>query len=198
MSSVVRPVGPQPPRVYWIRRVLVVVLAAAVVAGLVGLGTVLVGFLGGLGGDGSAAAPEPSETETSAAGSPASCGADDLMLALAADGQTYPEGALPQFTVSVVNDGTASCTFDASSANREVVVTSGADRIWSSADCQPDPEQDLLLLGVGTTAPATVTWNRERSAEGCPSGLPAPRPGTYKATATVAGVAVEPVVFTLG
>ena len=198
MSSVVRPVGPKPPRVYWIRRVLVIVLAGAVVAGLVALVSLVVGLIGGLGDDGAAPAPDPNPAETTAAGSPAPCGADELRLTLAADGQTYPAGVLPQFTVSAVNDGTVSCTFDASAANREIVVTSGTDRIWSSADCQTDPEQDLLLLGVGTTAPATVTWNLERSAEGCPSGLPEPRAGTYKASATVAGVVLEPVVFTLG
>ncbi len=199
MSSVVHPVGKRPPRVYWIRRVVVLLLFLAVVAAVVVLGSLAVRFVSGLGGEDAAAATVPSESPTTPAGpdGPAACGPTDLELGLAADATSYPAEATPAFTLSVTNVGASSCTFDASAANREVVVTSGSDRIWSSADCRGETAEELLLLAAGAGSPTTVAWDRQRSAEGCPSDLPAPRPGTYQATATVAGVTLPPVAFTL-
>ena len=57
MNTVVRPVGPRPPRVYWVRRLVVVlagVLALAVVWALALLAMRLFG-----GDDAAAAAPVP-------------------------------------------------------------------------------------------------------------------------------------------
>lgn len=198
MSSVVHPVGRKPARVYWVRRLVVVLVLVAVIGALAFGVTRLAAALGG----DSSAAPAPAPTTTTPAAStadgPAACGAADLQLSLTASATSYPAGANPELTLSIVNGGTHSCTFDASAANREIVITSGADRIWSSKDCQAETAEDLLLLGAGASAPATVTWDRTRSAEGCPGGLPEPRPGTYKATATVAGVTLPEVPFTLG
>ena len=196
MNTVVRPVGPRPPRVYWVRRLVVVpagVLALAVVWALALLAMRLFG-----GDDAAAAAPVPSPSETVAASGPAACDPADLELSFIADAQSYPAGTDPVFTVGIVNAGDASCTLDASGAQREVVVTSGNDRVWSSADCQGETTEDLLLLAAGAGSPDTVAWDRSRSAEGCPADLPAPRAGTYRATATVLGVTLPEVVFTLG
>ena len=37
--------------------------------------------------------------------------------------------------LTVVNDGAVACRLDVGTANRGFLVTSGNDRIWSSADC---------------------------------------------------------------
>ncbi len=197
MSSVVHPVGEKPARVYWVRRGLVVLLVLAVLVAVLFGGKAALGFLGGLGSGATAAVTPPAPTSTSTADGPTACGPSDLQLAVTTSAAGYPAGANPELTISVLNSGSRSCTFDASAANREVVVTSGTDRIWSSKDCQGKISENLLLLAAGATAPETVTWDRTRSAAGCPSGLPAPRPGTYKATATVAGITVPAAVFTL-
>jgi len=198
MSSVVHPVGDKPPRVYWTRRILVLLLAGAAVVALGFVVMLVVRYVGGLGGDSPTAAGSPSPSVTSTADGPTACGPADLQVVLVADAAGYPAGANPSLTLTVVNSGSRSCTFDSSAANREIVITSGADRIWSSKDCQAETPEDLLLLGAGAGSPATVSWDRSRSAAGCPAGLAAPRPGTYKATATVAGITVPSVVFTLG
>jgi hypothetical protein len=54
-----------------------------------------------------------------------------------------------------------------------------------------------LLLGPGQTDERTLQWDRTRSAEGCPADQGTPRPGTYQAVLTLAGVTTEPVVFGL-
>jgi hypothetical protein len=88
---------------------------------------------------------------------------------------------------------------DAGLANQALVITSGADRIWSSADCPSEASGErLLLMAPGAAEAMPVAWPRVRSAEGCAGDLPEPRPGTYTAVAVVAGVQSGQVVFELG
>lgn len=203
MSNVLHPIGSQPPRVYWVRRLVVVVVLVVVVL----IVSVAVKALSGS-GDGSAAPgpgakPAPAGTTTGAGdagtGSPATCATSALAVALQADGTTYPAGSSPTFTVTITNSGADPCTVDAGDAARELLVTSGSDRIWSSKDCaEEENASNLLLLAAGDAHPQTIPWARVRSAASCPTGLPEPRAGTYQATVTVGGVTSSPVVLKLG
>lgn len=195
MSNILHPVGPRPSRVYWTRRIVVAVVLVAVVAAVV----TLVRLAGAA--DRPGASVRPTVTSTSAGpttGTPQPCPASSVGLAVTADATTYGAGVNPTFTVTVTNTGTEPCTLDAGDAAREVLITSGADRIWSSADC-PDPAaaKKLLLLTAGQPYVAAVPWDRVRSATGCPTGLPAPRPGTYQVTASLAGKTSSPLVMIL-
>lgn len=203
MSTVLHPVGPQPERVYWIRRLLIVL--AAVVAVLVVSALVR----GGLDPDAAAVtddagAEEPADGEAPAdaaatdPGGPAACTAAELALTLTTSTRSYPAGALPVFTVAITNTGTMSCTVDAGDATREILITSGADRIWSSLDCPTEAGERLLLLEPGARDAVDVTWPRVRSAEGCATGLAEPRAGTYNAVTTLLGAQSAPAVFDLG
>ena len=195
MSNVLHPVGPRPSRVYWVRRIVVVAVLVAVVAVVVVLVRLAIGrsTVGAVTG-----ARASSSTTAPASGTPQACPASAIGLAVTADATTYGPGVNPTFTVTVTNTGTQPCTLDAGEAARQVVVTSGADRIWSSADCaNPATATKLLLLDAGQPYEAAVPWARVRSAAGCPTGLPAPRAGTYQATATLAGRTSAPLVMTL-
>ncbi|HMO12392.1 MAG TPA: hypothetical protein PKB06_13025 [Actinotalea sp.] len=216
MSALLHPVGPRAPRVYWVRRFLVL----AVLAGVVTVALVLVNsFLGG--GSASGAGPdgpgaEPSGSAADGSTEPADDGADtagadtagaglpqpglpeQLAVALTADARSYAGGALPVLTVSVTNVSGESCTVDAGEANREVLITSGSDRIWSSLDCPAEPAERRLLLPAGGRDDTAITWPRTRSAAGCAGDLPTPRPGTYTAVATLAGASSTGAVFELG
>ncbi|HUX71677.1 MAG TPA: hypothetical protein VMV41_14260 [Cellulomonadaceae bacterium] len=197
MSNVLHPVGPRPSRVYWVRRIVVVAVLVAVVAVVV----VLVRLAIGRSTDGAVTGARASSSTTAttpASGTPQACPASAIGLAVTADATTYGPGVNPTFTVTVTNTGTQPCTLDAGEAARQVVVTSGADRIWSSADCaNPATATKLLLLDAGQPYEAAVPWARVRSAVGCPTGLPTPRAGTYQATATLAGRTSAPLVMTL-
>jgi len=127
------------------------------------------------------------------------CSADSLSVVLTASAESFAAGVSPTFTLTVRNAGPSPCLVDAGEAHQEIVVTSGTDRVWSSADCPgSDAESRVLLLDAGAEDAQQVAWNRVRSAEGCPGDLPAPGAGTYSATATLDGVSAEPVVFGLG
>ena len=205
MSTVLRGLEPQPRWVYWIRRA-VVGLALLLVFALI-----WAVFLRGGGGNGDDAEPptvtdttgteaDPTdEAEPDTAASRA-CEAGDLQLALTSDATSYPAGATPTFTVTITNAAGSSCTVDAGTASLEVLVTSGADRIWSSLDCAVEGAEGaerMLLLAEDAQEAAGVPWSRVRSDTTCSTGLPEPRAGTYHAVATLVGAKSADLVFTL-
>jgi len=198
MSTVLHPVGPNPSRVYWVRRVVVLVGIGALAIALFWIAGTL-----GLRGDADGAKADAATTQTgqqppAEAGSPADCAAAALQLAVVTDATEYASGANPVLHVSVTNTGTTPCTVDAGAAAREVVITSGSDRIWSSKDCAgPQDASRQLLLTAGGKDLVDIAWARLRSATSCPTGLPAPRAGTYQVAATLLGVSSAPAVFTL-
>jgi len=215
--GVVRPSGPLPARVYWVRRTIVLGLPLLVVA-------LVVWVLVGRGAAGASADGElPPASETSPAGTdattpagdegadageeqddassdqPANCAPEVLALAITATAESFPAGVSPTFAVSITNTGSEPCLVDAGEAQREVVITSGVDRVWSSRDCvAAGTEERTLLLGGGVVDETPLVWNRERSAQGCPAGQPEPGAGTYSAAFTLAGATATPAVFGLG
>ncbi|GEL47048.1 hypothetical protein CHO01_21640 [Cellulomonas hominis] len=196
--GVLRPEGSLPARVYWVRRAVVLLVLVAVVVLLV-LG--VRALLGGSDPEGTPAPTSPTtaatdgKSDAEAASTPA-CDAAALGVTLAADGTTYGAGALPTFTITLVNDGEQPCLVDAGEAQRQILITSGSDRIWASTDCGgTDPMP--LLLAPGEPDERQVQWDRNRSVEGCATGQAAALPGTYQAVLTLAGVTTEPVVFGL-
>ncbi|WNB85915.1 hypothetical protein [Cellulomonas sp. ATA003] len=226
MSTVLHPVGPQRARVYWIRRLLVVLLVVALVVGSASLVSWLRGDRGGdagaaaateqqadvdatSGDDGEAGAADDAGAvddaadgedggEDDAPATPVDCTPAALQLTLtAADVEVAPT-ANPVLTATVTNVGDLPCTVDAGDAAREVVVTSGEDRVWSTKDCAPDDRASRqLLLAAGAADSVPIEWARVRSAEGCPADLPAPRAGTYQAVATLGAATSQTVVFIL-
>lgn len=204
MNVLLQPAGPEPPRVYWTRRL--VVLGGVVLAILL-LSTLAAAALRGGGDDPDATSPEdetlagePGAEETDApASGTRTCTAADLTLVVDSDANSYPAAAQPTFTVLITNTGETSCAIDAGAAQLELLITSGSDRIWSSLDCvAADAPERLLLLAAGAAdGDTTVQWTRIRSNEQCESDLPAPRPGWYRAVAKLAGAESEPESFEL-
>lgn len=174
------------------------VLLAALVFGVVLGVKAIAGWVGGLfdseeAGPGS---PDPTPTETGPY-VPVDCTPADVQLALTADRTTFAPGSTAAFQVSIVHAGVNPCTIDAGLASRELVITSGADRIWSSADCDTVGSR-MLLLAPGNQDVETVPWATQRSAPGCTPDLPAPGAGTYQAVVTAPGLTSAPLVFTVG
>ncbi|MET0787619.1 MAG: hypothetical protein ABWY33_00135 [Cellulomonas sp.] len=197
---------PLPARVYWVRRF--VVLGIPLILLLVVLWLVM--------GRGSGDDPTPAAQTTSSTPAAqtdaeptttpsssghngvADCAPAGLALAMTADATSFAPGVPATFTVSITNTGTEPCLVDAGEAQREIVITSGADRVWSNRDCVvAGTESRTLLLPGGGVDATPFAWNRVRSAEGCPGGLPAPGAGTYSAQLNLAGASAPPAVFGL-
>lgn len=181
LSAVLHPVGAAPPRVYWVRRGLVVVL-------LLVLLYLLTRLFGG-GGDAPVRSPAAVSATPTAAPSPSAARSPEgprvcldaaLQVTASVGAVDYPLGALPQLTVAVTNAGATPCTRDLSGAQAALIVLSGADRVWSSADCASSAPV-VRTLQPGRPVSLPVPWNRRRSSPGCPSPqAPLAAPGTYQ------------------
>lgn len=213
MSTVLHPVGPNPPRVYWVRRAVVLVAIALVVA-LAALavwafalrddGAVdAAGTEGAAGSNASVDGEQPAddaaeEGDQADDATPGDCTAADLELSVTPDAALYPADVAPVLQVAVANVGSAPCTVDAGDASRQVVISSGTDRIWASQDCATsETASRQLLLDVGARDSVDITWARVRSAQECAPELPATRAGTYQVVATLLGASSAPAVFGL-
>ncbi|MFD2083050.1 hypothetical protein SAMN05421678_103347 [Actinopolymorpha cephalotaxi] len=90
-------------------------------------------------------------------------------------------------TVRLLNSGSDPCRLTIDSKSLRVLVTSGSDHIWDTADCRGLPEVPVVLKAKEQRNLA-VRWPGVRSRAGCPSGQPAAKPGYYTADVTVGGV----------
>ncbi|GAA1794709.1 hypothetical protein [Actinomadura chokoriensis] len=127
--------------------------------------------------------PEPEPADD---GGP--CDAEDLVVNMSAADTTYTGSERPEFRVTVVNTGNGKCTFDTGSL--DVRITSGSDRIWSSAECRHgNAPKETLRRGIPYVD--TITWDRAR---GC-KGKTKARPGTY--VADLKGMKTKERIFRL-
>lgn len=186
------------------RRVIVVVLAVLLLAGLA-LGVwALVAALTGNDDGGATATPsagatpsttapaettEPAEPETTepAIGStppqPTACTAEEATLAVDAPSSARV-GAGVTFSLDVATTTDVPCLIDLGSDATTIEIRSGDDVVWSSAQCAYTPSERRLLLGEGATDTQAVTWAGSRSAPGCTGGQPLAEAGTYRIVAT--------------
>ncbi len=176
MSTVRHPVGPQPPQVYWRRRLIVGLGLLAVIVIIV----LIIVRPGSGDPEPTAASPAPSETaapeasEEPAADAPAeppadptACTPDQVEVVAVTDADAYGAEQLPLLSLTIRNLTSTACTMEAGTDVQEYVITSGADRIWSSKDCQTDPVATPITLEPEqelSTSP--LQWSRTRSEAG--------------------------------
>jgi hypothetical protein len=183
------------------------VLAGIVLIGLVLYYLISATFSGDDGNSGgqSTASPtvDPTVTTSPAPGSTvAACGPGDIEVTTTATGaggsKDFSAGTLPVFTVQITHTGAAPCSLTTPSSDTELIITSGTDRIFSSADCADDPTVPAreLILVDGATESLELTWNRQRSLPECAEITAEPGVGTYKAAFTLQGVPSSPELET--
>ena len=143
--------------------------------------------------------PTPAPKETPAArprrpGEP--CLEDNLVLSLQGGKEPiYTGAARPTFIVTLVNTGPVMCTADVGPRAMEIRITSGADRIWSTADCVSGVGTEVKELQRGVPYVRSLEWDRRRSSADCRSTPAAARPGTYVATARMGSLRSAKGVF---
>ncbi|MEO5711479.1 MAG: hypothetical protein ABIQ59_16850 [Nocardioidaceae bacterium] len=225
MTTVTRPRGPLPPRVYWTRRLLLVVVAFALVFGLARL-------LGSGGSGGPTARPvgaTPSSADaqvtTPGAGSQAiatgpaagtgkkrnkkatptptplaspsgACADTDVVTTPSVKGTAYA-GQPVVFTMTLATQVSEACTWEVSSRTLVVKVTSGVDRIWSTQECfGAVPKQSVVVRRDHPTTVA-VGWNGQRSDTDCTRSTAWAEPGYYHVVSASFGADPVDVQFEL-
>lgn len=188
MSTVLWPVGPEPPGVYWRRRIVVLIVLVAV---LVLLWWLLFGRSSG--GDGAGPGPSPSptvaptESPTTPTESPSpsptrtdyDCADADILVEAGSEMAIYPVGSTPQLTLTITNIGVLECRRDVGPGANELRIEFQGSVLWSSDDCNPSTESDIISLKRGEAFTTEVVWDGRSSAAGCPSDQPLVEAGEY-------------------
>ena len=212
MAAARRPRRRLPARIYWVRRLLVVGVALAVVLGLVQL-------VRSVGGDG----VPPEQAATSSAGTRTPPRAEptygpvavqDLprkrkaAVLAAPTGECRPDeiSVLPvvesaeaggRIAIRLDLQGTQpACTFEVSSDTVVVkVATEDGERFWSTQDCARGvPESEVVVRSAQPTS-VTVTWSGRASDADCTDEPAWALPGFYEVYAAAAGSSPTDVPF---
>jgi hypothetical protein len=209
------PAGPEPPMVYWIRRVAIIVIALTVViAGWWLIGALLGGGDGGTEDTGSVpasstepvasadatAAPDASTSAQPAQDAePVACENDSILVEATTDASTYPVGSTPRLTLTITNTGPVACKRDVGPKANELEITSGGYHVWSSDDCNASNKSKVVVLEPDEKVASSITWNGRLSQKGCPDdgkGAQA-KAGRYDLTGRNLKVTSEPTPFGL-
>jgi hypothetical protein len=109
------------------------------------------------------AVPTPTPTPTSTP----TCNQNLVTVSASTDKAAYGAGENPMLTLKVTNGGTMPCEVNIGTSQMEFLVTSGADRIFSSRDCQAKSEDLVKIIQPGASESANFPWARNRSVEDC-------------------------------
>jgi len=205
---VLHPVGKLPAAVYWRRRLVVLILLLAVLAGAGWLGLTLLRRDAGNASTASAAVPVP-RLERVVPSLPAVATPTPTLLAPAAEAAVpatpaVPDpvaggpctddmiglevrtpgsvavGGKPTFELLVSNLSAVPCVRALDKALQEfLLVDLSGHRIWGSNDCFPESGSDPRTLAPGEVVSLTVTWGGLTSEPTCTGQRGAPGPGAY-------------------
>ncbi|MFW7414811.1 hypothetical protein [Demequina sp. SO4-18] len=200
MDGFRKPVGDQPPSVYWRRRLVVV---AALVALVLLLWFLISATLAG-GEDGEPAA-SPTSTNSPQAqdvdpDDPSrECTADDLTLTLEASPPEVTVGTMPAFDLGLEHTGDTACSLSTATEGTDMSVRSGEQIYYSTTWCTDDPafpESDWVLQ-PGDNEALQATWAGQRVNEQCEPIQEQSDPGYYWASVAIGGVPAPEVQFRL-
>lgn len=132
-------------------------------------------------------APSGGTTPQATAGQPtptpsAVCDLNLVTVEASTDKPAYGGDEQPVLSMKVTNGGTAPCQVNMGTSQMEFLVTSGADRIFSSKDCQAASEDLVKTIAPGASETGNFKWQRNRTLEGC--AVIAAKPGAGGATYT--------------
>jgi hypothetical protein len=114
-------------------------------------------------GDSPSAAPSATPTPTPTP----TCNQNLVTVSGSTDKPAYSLDEKPLLSLKVTNGGTMPCEVNIGTSQMEFLVTSGADRIFSSRDCQAKSEDLVKTIAPGASETANFQWAQNRSLEGC-------------------------------
>jgi hypothetical protein len=135
--------------------------------------------------------PTPTPTPT--------CNQNLVTVSASTDKAAYGPDENPLLSLKVTNGGTMPCDVNIGTSQMEYLITSGADRIFSSRDCQAKSEDLVKTIAPGASETANLPWPRNRTLEGCSSIEAKPGAGGayYIFTAKLGSKASPRAVFQL-
>ncbi len=148
--------GRQPNRVtpgMWVRRIVSLVVLAALLVGLIVLAVRGWGLVSGLLSDQHAKTTQATQVGPVEIGE---CVGEDLKLRVVPSAETVDEGAGMEVKVRLENDGKLDCTVEPGAVN--VTLAMGDEDVWTPTACHPE-WHPRLLLGEGQKWEGTLGWD---------------------------------------
>ncbi|WP_347109199.1 hypothetical protein AAHB33_00920 [Paenarthrobacter sp. S56] len=166
------------PAVYRRRRLVVLigllVVVALLIAGVSAIGRALAGASGpeAVNTPPASAVATPAATASAGTASPSAsptpvCDFNLMTVAAKTDKPAYGAEELPLLTMTITNGGSAPCEVNVGTSQMEYLIMSGADRIFSSKDCQTGGVDLIKTIPPGKSETANFPWQRNRTLEGC-------------------------------
>src|SRR4051794_22766312 len=218
------PVGPQPPSVYWRRRLVLLGSVGMLLVLLVltmkiassdgsttptGAGrttpaeTTPIGHRSAGHSSSSSAPPtrpssssSTSSSKSSSAG-PQPCASKDLEIAAVASQPSYHVGDEPVLELQVTNTSDQACVQDLADSQVELKVYNGESRVWGSHDCQIQPGTNERTLEPDTPVRVAITWSGLTSQPQCAGTRQRVGAGTYTLYALLSGRTGKAAQFTI-
>ncbi|MGB3414252.1 MAG: hypothetical protein WBA28_06005 [Microbacteriaceae bacterium] len=177
MSTFRDPVGPLPPNIYWRRRLIVGL-------GLLALLVIILLIIFRPGGDDKKPDPtnptdtnqttdpsDPATTPTTPVDA-AACLPSQIELKAIADNTVYAAGVTPKLRLEITNTGAADCSLNVGTTEQQFIISSGAETIWNSKDCDAEPKDSVMVLKSRVALQTDpIEWNRTKSsASNCNAG----------------------------
>jgi hypothetical protein len=220
------PVGPQPPSVYWRRRLLVLGSVLVLLVLLVMTAKIITSNGDDpAGAQGTApttpvktsgATSLPPSTPTTRASShattgarstpahptssvpPPTCAGKDLSVSAVTGKTSYQVGDQPLLELQVTNTGRTPCVQDLADKQVELKVYNGESRVWGSHDCKVEPGTDDRTLTPNTPVRVAITWSGLSSRPGCAGTRQRVGAGTYTLYVVLSGKTGKATQFSLG
>ena len=199
------------PAVYRRRRLFAGVALLLVLGLIAGGVTTLTSLLGGsrqvssaqespTQGTGAAQSATPSASPSATPSASPTCDQKLVTVKAATNKTSYAADEKPVLSLTVTNGGKLPCKVNIGTSQMDFLVTSGSDRVFSSADCQAASTDLVKTLAPGKSETANFPWPRNRSVQGCeklPDGAVAGS-GYYVFIAKLGAKVSPPTVFQLG
>ncbi|MGJ3190636.1 hypothetical protein [Paenarthrobacter sp. FR1] len=108
----------------------------------------------------------PGTSSPSASPTPV-CDFNLMTVTAKTDKPAYGAEEKPLLTMTITNGNAAPCEVNVGTSQMEYLVMSGADRIFSSKDCQTGGVDLIKTIQPGKSETANFPWQRNRTLEGC-------------------------------
>ena len=118
-----------------------------------------------------------------------------MALRVTSDAASYPAGAQPTLTLSLVDVGTKPCVVDLGPTATSITVLANGKPAWTSSNCV-DKTARPVNLTPSASQELKLGWNRTSNTAGCSAPKPLPA-GQYELLASVGHAVVYGGAFTL-
>jgi hypothetical protein len=206
MSTVARPRGPLPTRIYWVRRLALLAIALLI-------GVLIIRWIDG--GDSGATPPEDeapaAATESDGQTEPEkpdekdndksrtarirtvaetferpreACDLTQVLVVPSVADPAYADEPV-RLTLRISSVTSTPCSLDLDADHLLVSITDGDDTVWESTRCEDEIPVRELALQPNWSALVDVTWSGLYSGRRCTSGSTPAEPGIYSVQAAV-------------